>query len=112
MSHTGQQCFRRIGEWECLALEKKVGNVFHLTDSKSVTIRVKEEDLEPYPTHVRAKEDFEGGQRFEIFEIREPLVALTGFGLEVWTRQDSKVRIPTWIAEIVPDPLWDRSCAV
>lgn len=113
MEHTGQECFRRIGEWECLTLEKKDGKIFYLTDSKSVTVRVKEEGLEAYPTHVIAKNDFKEGQRFEIFEIRDPLNARMGQELEVWSRQNSKVLIPTRLAEPIPDPLWDRqACAV
>jgi hypothetical protein len=113
MSHTGQQCFRRIGEWECLTLDSKVGGTFYLTNSKSIPVSFEEKELEVYPTHVIAKSDFAGGQRFEIFEIRDPLNARMGQELEVWSRQESKVLIPTRLAEPIPDPLWNRqACAV
>ncbi len=104
--HIAPECFRRIGEWECLVLEKVENGLHYLLTATSVTIRVQSDDLEPYPEFVMAKEDFEGGQRNEVFRIEKPTDALIGHALEVTpiVGTNTRVMLPIWLAEATSDP--------
>jgi hypothetical protein len=101
-----QQHFRRVGEWECLVLERIRGDDYHVITAASINIRVKKDDLQPYPAYVMAKSDFHGGQRHEVFRIRNPLEALVGAALEVVTTvgEERVVSLPIWLAVATDEP--------